>query len=324
MTDTRTTSHPYDLAFKQGLSMASPRLIAPLINEMFHPDVPLDGNAYIRHLSNEFFSPDGKKEKITDSQVLVHNDIYHIECDSYEKDKIIVKMADYDLYSGLNYAKVSIRGSAIQKPYTISMPYSGVLFFRKPSDNDLTVKIKRSKVQMTYRIDTIVLADYTIEILIDKDLYFLVPFYLFNHEKDIEKYNTDKMCRKRVRKAMHKMVQAINKGLREDRFLIFDYGILTAMMKTVTEGLTKQNKAIGKELDEIMSERVLRIPGEEFYLQGKGDGIEEGIDIGEDRGKISVYYEDMKLSPEAIAKKMNKPLDMVLKVIQKLTEQKNS
>jgi hypothetical protein len=40
--------------------------------------------------------------------------------------------------------------------------------------------------------------------------------------------------------------------------------------------------------------------------------------ISEARGMIRGYYEDRKLSPEVIAKKMNKPLDMVLKVIQKL------
>ncbi|MDD6259218.1 MAG: hypothetical protein PUA69_08215 [Erysipelotrichaceae bacterium] len=107
MTKTSTLSHPYDVAFKQGLSMAGSCSIAPLINEMFHPDVPLDRNTFIQHLSNEFISPDGKKEKITDSQLLADNDLYHIECDCYEKDKIIVKIADYVLYAGLNYAKLN-------------------------------------------------------------------------------------------------------------------------------------------------------------------------------------------------------------------------
>lgn len=80
-------------------------MIALFINEMFHPDVTLDKNTFIQHLSNEFISPDGKKEKNTDSRLLADNEYYHIECDCYEKDKIIVKIADYVLYSGLNYAK---------------------------------------------------------------------------------------------------------------------------------------------------------------------------------------------------------------------------
>lgn len=59
---------------------------------------------------------------------------------------------------------------------------------------------------MLYQIDTIVLADYTIDDLTYKDLYILVPFYLFNHEKGIAKYNTDRVCRKRVLEAICKMV----------------------------------------------------------------------------------------------------------------------
>ncbi|MDD6259219.1 MAG: hypothetical protein PUA69_08220 [Erysipelotrichaceae bacterium] len=56
-----------------------------------------------------------------------------------------------------------------------------------------------------FQIDTIVLADYTIESLADKDLYILVPFYLFNHEKVIAEYNTGAACRKRVIETMNKM-----------------------------------------------------------------------------------------------------------------------
>ncbi len=43
------------------------------------------------------------------------------------------------------------------------------------------------------------------------------------------------------------------------------------MVQAINKGLTKQNTAIGKELDEIMSEGVLRIPGEKYYLNGIND-----------------------------------------------------
>ncbi len=55
---------------------------------------------------------------------------------------------------------------------------------------------------------------------------------------------------------------------------------------------------------------------------GEARGRNQGISIGEARGRnegmISVYYQDMKMSPEAISKKMNEPLDVVNKVIQDL------
>ena len=197
------------------------------------------------------------------------------------------------------------KDSVIKNPYTIPLPFSGVLFLRRPKDGNLYVIIQIGKNYLLYQIDTIVLADYTIEDLVNKDLYILVPFYLFNHEKDIAKYNTDAACRKRVIEAMRKMVQAINKGLKEDRFLIFDYGILTAMMKTVTEGLTKQNKEIEKELDKIMSEGVLKIPGKEYCLRVKDQYISEGRAEGINENKRNnalTMLKDGKLSIDDISR----------------------
>lgn len=64
-------------------------------------------------------------------------------------------------------------------------------------------------------------------------------------------------------------------------------------------------------------EDVLVIPGKEYYLQGK----REGIRIGIVRGMIDAYYNDMKLSPEEIAKKMDKPLEEVQEIIQNLSDE---
>lgn len=44
----------------------------------------------------------------------------------------------------------------------------------------------------------------------------------------------------------------------------------------------------------------------------------EGKKEGRTEGKVSVYYNDMGLSPEQIAKKLNKPLDEILKIIEHL------
>lgn len=75
----------------------------------------------------------------------------------------------------------------------------------------------------------------------------------------------------------------------------------------------------------ISEEDVLVIPGKEYYLKLKNKGIQEGIDIGLNRGRdegmIDAYYNDMKLSPEDIAKKMDKPLEEVQEIIQNLSDE---
>lgn len=73
------------------------------------------------------------------------------------------------------------------------------------------------------------------------------------------------------------------------------------MMKTVTEALTKQNKRIEKELDEIMSEGVLTIPGEEYCLRVKDRYISEGINENK-RYNALTMLENGKLSINDISK----------------------
>ncbi len=298
-------SHPYDIAFKTGLKEGSPKLIIPLINAMFHPKIPLDEHASIERLSNELILPGGKKEKITDSQLRINDILWHMECDCYAGDKIVAQMAEYDLYTGLNNARLNIKNAGSKDPYTVSLPVSGVLFLRKPSHRNLIVSIKTSKTELLYRINTLILQDYTLEELCYKDLYILIPFYLFNHEKDIEKYNRDKASCKRVKDAMHQMMHALNKAYKSEQILLFDYRTVTVMMKTVTEGLAMDNEEMRKDLDEIMSEGTLRIPGKEYYLRVRKECLSEGIDKGINETKQNVALNmlaDGKLSIDDISK----------------------
>ena len=47
-------------------------------------------------------------------------------------------------------------------------------------------------------------------------------------------------------------------------------------------------------------------------------GIEKGIEIGTEIGAINVYYNEMQLTPEEIAKRMSIPLEHVNKTIKTL------
>lgn len=61
------------------------------------------------------------------------------------------------------------------------------------------------------------------------------------------------------------------------------------------------------------------------FVLGFFESIEKRINQhkqdGHDEGMIDAYYNDMKLSPENIAKKMNKPLEEVQEIIQSLSDE---
>ncbi len=69
-----------------------PKLIIPLINEIFSTDYPMD--IPIIQLRNEHQTKNG--ERITDSYFIIGEKRYHIECQSTKDSGMIIRMIEYD------------------------------------------------------------------------------------------------------------------------------------------------------------------------------------------------------------------------------------
>lgn len=119
---------PYDDAFKTLIN--GPELIViSFINEIFHTNYPYDSRIYT--LANESLSPESGnrlKKIISDSLILIEeNDkeiCYHMECQSYADDQILIRMAQYDLQIALH--RFSYEDASLK----LQLPESAVLFLR--------------------------------------------------------------------------------------------------------------------------------------------------------------------------------------------------
>ena len=74
-----------------------PNLAVPLINEIFGTSYPEDIKIIQRR--NEHQTKQG--ELITDSQLLIAEKIYHLECQSTQDSEMVVRMIEYDFSIGL-------------------------------------------------------------------------------------------------------------------------------------------------------------------------------------------------------------------------------
>ena len=74
-----------------------PELAVPLINEIFGTAYPED--IKIIQKRNEHQTRQG--EIITDSQLLISEKIYHLECQSTQDSEMVVRMIEYDFSIGL-------------------------------------------------------------------------------------------------------------------------------------------------------------------------------------------------------------------------------
>lgn len=159
-----------------------PELVVPLINEVFGTNYPAD--IAVEQQRNEHQTKNG--EKITDSRLKIADKIYHIECQSTGDAEMVIRMIEYDF-------AVSLETKQIENGrYKIYFPHSCVLYLRGKGRKDtlgMDIIMPDGRV-IKYELPAIYIERYTQDVIFQKKLLFLLPFYVIRYEKsreDIEK-----------------------------------------------------------------------------------------------------------------------------------------
>ena len=182
----------YDDAFKT-MESECDDLVIPFINYFFHKSY--DRSAKIIHMRNEHFiehSDQTAEKRITDSYLKISQGgtlkAYHLECESKKYDgSILVRLFEYDTQIAIDeseYTRTSLR---------LDFPHTGLLILRdsRATPREAEVVICTPGGEVKYSIPIVCEADFTIDAIFKKRLYFLLPFYIFNHEKLLKEYDED-------------------------------------------------------------------------------------------------------------------------------------
>lgn len=288
----KTRGTPYDDVFRTML-VKSGKLRIPFVNEMFRLHDPFPTNTPITNLSNEYFIDEGQsrqKKIITDSALCINGRTFHIECQSSDDGSILVRMFEYDTQIALF--------KHIYSDYhlTVRIPESGVLFLRTTTKTpkEMQVTIETAGTTAEYSVEVLRMSDYTIDDLIRKDLLFLFPFYMFNLEKEFNRYEQgDNDSKSKVLTNFEKLLNYINMVYEQEELTYDLYLLLTDMLKKVTEHLTQNYTIVRKELDNIMGGRVLEYKGERIFKKGEAKGRTEGRAEGAMENLVSLVYDGL-------------------------------
>lgn len=178
----------YDSIFRT-LCEKNPELLIPLVNEFFGENFSLNEN--IQLLAGEHHViPDEYSEIITDSSIRINNRLYHIECQSNPDDEMIVRMIEYDFYIALEHVEKKNDG------YLMHFPKSVVIYLRhtKNTPNELKMSIQFQNGEIAqYTVPIIKMGEITVKRIIEKEMYFLVPYYLLRYEKLVNKKEFNQM-----------------------------------------------------------------------------------------------------------------------------------
>ena len=265
---------PYDDVFRTMLNDCK-RLVIPVINEAFHEHYT--GDEEILFFPNEHYlnQQDGREvERITDTSFVIQGKVtkkYHWECQSTTDSSMLIRIFEYDAQIALDAGEVK------EDVLTVEFPNSAILYLRSnPSTPDyMKIRIKTPGGEVCYNVPTMKVQKYTIQDIFDKQLLFLIPFYIFTHESHFPEYDKDESKLETLKEEYEyikdRLEQLCNSGVIEEytKCMIID------MSNKVIENLTKKYDKVKKGVESVMVGRVLEYEAKTIYNEGVSQGKAE-------------------------------------------------
>ena len=282
MTDKNRPNTPYDDVFRTLLNDCS-KLIIPVINEVFGEKYT--GKEEIVFSPNEHFlnRQSGDEEKrITDSNFAVIGKSikqYHFECESKVDYTVLIRIFEYDAQIALD------QGSEVtDKKIIVSFPNTAILYLRSTSNtpDKMKIVIRTPGGEVSYDVPTIKVKSYSIEEIFEKDLLFLIPFYIFTYESQFKEINenADKVEKLAEEYANIKarLDQCAENGMIDE----FSKKAIIDMSERVLENLAAHYENIRKGVGSVMGGHILDYEAKRI----KNEGLEEGLVKGRVEGRL--------------------------------------
>ena len=282
---------PYDDCFRT-LMNDCVQLLIPVINEIFGKNYT--GKEKIITHPNEHFinQQDGNEQKrITDSSFSIisgrQEDKYIFECQSTADDTMLIRIFEYITQEALDSGKI------LKHKLIVTIPNAAVLFLRTKKDTPdaMNIVINTPGGTVDFDVPIMKVNSYSLAQIFEKDLYFLLPFYIFNLEKNFSKYEHDPAELEKLKREYSDFMTRLEQAVQKRKIFTHDRRTILEMSKKVLENIAAKYDNIQKEVKEIMGGRVLDYEGRSIFYDGIAVGEERGFERGEARGRREANIE---------------------------------
>lgn len=249
-----------------------PELIIPLINEVFGTDYPAD--IPIVQKRNEHYTENGKI--ITDSHLYIAGKMYHIECQSTSDSSMIIRMVEYDFAVALEAVEKE------NEKYRMYFPHSCVLYLRgKNGPEQLEMELIMPDGQcLNYRVPVIRVEQYTQDIIFQKKLLFLLPFYIIRYEKIADTIEKDRELFRSLMDEYTIIEQRLEQALLP-KGKEKEYRDLIELISRIADYIFAKSDRTKKGIGEIMGGKVLELESDKLIERGMQQGMQQGLADGQ-------------------------------------------
>lgn len=285
----------YDDAFRMIESNCDDILI-DFVNFIFGENY--DKTAVITRMRNEHFVENenhSKEKRITDSHFsITQNGIdkkYHLECESGTYDgTILVRLFEYDAMIAADLAEGD------ERTIRVKFPLTGLLLLResKKAPDKAEIIIETPEGSTSYHVNIIRESDFSIEAIFDDRLYFLIPFYIFNYEKELKDIDNDEKRLEELAKMYNDILKKLEDELRCGRLQDSSYSVIITVTHSVFYKLTMNHPNVQEKVGDIMGGKDLELPEVMFYKRGLEEGEAERKALLEENEKLRKEIEELK------------------------------
>lgn len=269
-------AHNYNTIFDdvfRTMVQKMPQLLIPLINEIFQTDY--SEREKFKQLRNEYEEEFGKI--ITDSIILIRNKTYHIECQSVDDTTMAIRMVEYDFAIALEQVAKSGR------MYEMNFPESCVLYLRcsNATPDELNVKVNLPNGEsFLYVAKVVKLQNYTKDDIFRKNLLFFLPYYIMRYEKQVKEIadNTQKL-QSLLQEYADIRVQLEKTLYGESESAL--YADMVNLIVKISDYILESEEKVKKGVNDAMGGNVLELESERLIRIGKAEGRAEGKAEGE-------------------------------------------
>lgn len=262
---------PYDDVFRTLLNDCS-ALIIPVINEIFGSHY--SGDEEIIFAPNEHFlnQQDGVEEKrITDSSFVIagkEKRRFLCECQSTADSSMLVRIFEYATQVALD------QGEIVKNTLKVEIPHLALLFLRsKASTPDkMEIEMKTPGGTVCFDVPVMKCQKYTIEDIFDKKLLFLLPFYIFSHERRFEEYDKDEDKLEILKAEYMEIVKRLDYQLLEGSISVYMKKTILEMSGKLLEHIAQKYDNVREGVKSVMGGRVLEYEAKTILNEGMQEG----------------------------------------------------
>lgn len=290
-----TSSTPYDDVFKTLLNDCS-SLIIPVINEVFQEHYRGDETITF-HSNDHFINGQGGEEqkRITDNCFDIQGETkktYHVECQSTSDSSMLVRMFEYGTQIALDEGKIN------KNILEVEFPHATVLFLRSNENTPDKMKIHMMTPggDVSYDIPVMKVQKYALEELFEKNLLFLIPFYIFKHESKLKEYNNNPKKLEMLKEEYEFIKNRLEELCKEYKLDAYTRCTISDMSGKVITNLAKKYENVREGVKKVMGGQVLEYEAKTIRNKAIEEGMEKGIEKANIASAQKMLLNNMNIS----------------------------